>query len=300
MSLRVDTSLIPGALVVGHRGLGVLGSDIPSTGDNGAGYLYNDLTLPADAGKEVRGLILTQPSAGSLFAYEDSSFEFSGAPDGIYTFTYRLYVDGVDTGTGTSTLQVGSPVAAISVVTASPTFSGSANQSASCQTSATTASPVFSGSASVDGTPAEATISVTTASPAFSGSAAGITSTIARPTSDISNTGWTPSTGSDLYAMLDEVSPDDADYISTSSVGAVCKMSLNATQYPGSASQQLSLRASSSTGNGLTVVIKDGATTIATRSLTLTPTFDLHTITLTSGEIAAITSGNLTVEMTST
>lgn len=29
-------------------------------------------------------------------------------------------------------------------------------------------------------------------------------------------------------------------------------------------------------------------------------TFDLHTITLTSGEIAAITSGNLTVEMTST
>lgn len=150
MSLRVDTSLIPGALVVGHRGLGVLGSDIPSTGDNGAGYLYNDLTLPADANKEVRGLILTQPSAGSLFAYEDSSFEFSGAPDGSYTFTYRLYVDGVDSGTGTTTLTVGSPVAAVSAVTASPTFSGSA---------------------SVDGTPAEATISVMTASPVFSGSA---------------------------------------------------------------------------------------------------------------------------------
>ena len=100
--------------------------------------------------------------------------------------------------------------------------------------------------------------------------------------------------------MLDEVSPDDADYISTSSIGAVCKFGMNATQYPGSASQQLSLRASSSTGNGILVTIKDGATTIATRTLTLTPTFDLHTITLTSGEIAAITSGNLTVEMTST
>lgn len=300
MSLRVDSSLIPGALVVGHRGLGVLGSDIPSTGDNGAGYLYNDLTLPADAGKEVRGLILTQPSAGSLFAYEDSSFEFSGAPDGSYSFAYRLYVDGVDTGTGTSTLQVGSPVAAISVVTASPTFSGSASVDgtpAEATISATTASPVFSGQASSG---SSVTFAVTTASPAFSGSAAGITSTIARPNADISNTGWTPSTGSDLYAMLDEVSPDDADYISTSTLGAVCKMSLNATAFPGGASQQLSLRASSSTGNGILVTIKDGATVIATRSLTLTPSFDLHTITLTSGEIAAITSGNLTVEMTST
>ena len=132
------------------------------------------------------------------------------------------------------------------------------------------------------------------------GTASGQAQTIARPTSDISNTGWTPSTGSDLYAMLDEVSPDDADYISTSSVGAVCKFGMNATAFPGSASQQLSLRASSSTGNGLSVTIKDGATTIASRTLTLTPTFDLHTITLTSGEIAAITSGNLTVEMTST
>lgn len=124
--------------------------------------------------------------------------------------------------------------------------------------------------------------------------------TIARPSSDISNAGWTPSTGSDLYAMLDEVTPDDADYISTSTVGATCKFGMSATSYPGSASQQLSLRAASSTGSGLTVVIKDGATTIATRTLILTPTFDLHTITLTSGEIAAITSGNLTVEMTST
>ena len=124
--------------------------------------------------------------------------------------------------------------------------------------------------------------------------------TIARPNSDISNTGWTPSTGSDLYAMLDEVTPDDADYISTSILGAVCEFGMNATQYPGGASQQLSLRASSSTGNGILVTIKDGATTIASRTLTLTPTFDLHTITLTSGEIAAITSGNLTVEMTST
>lgn len=190
MSLRVDTSpLISGALVVGNRGLGVLGSAVPSAGDNGAGYLYNDLSLPADANKEVRGLILTQPSAGTLYAYEDSSFEFSGAPDGSYTFTYRLYVDGADTGVGTVNLQVGSPVAVVSATTSLPGFSGSAGQSASATIAAATGLPVFAGEASVDGTPAQATISAQPSLPTFSGGAsvvpgatAGISSATALPT----------------------------------------------------------------------------------------------------------------------
>lgn len=84
--------------VYNPREFGVLGSEIPSAGPNGAGYLYNDLTLPADANKEVRGQIVTWPSAGTLKAYEDSSFEFSGAPDGNYSFEYQLYVDGVAVG----------------------------------------------------------------------------------------------------------------------------------------------------------------------------------------------------------
>lgn len=182
MSLRVDTSpLISGALVVGNRGLGVLGSAVPSTGDNGAGYLYNDLSLPADASKEVRGLILTQPSAGTLYAYEDSSFEFTGAPDGSYTFTYRLYVDGADTGVGTVNLQVGSPVAAVSATTALPSFSGSASVDGTPATvtiSATTALPAFSGSASVSSA-AAASISTTTALPTFSGQALGFGGSVA-------------------------------------------------------------------------------------------------------------------------
>lgn len=107
--------------------------------------------------------------------------------------------------------------------------------------------------------------------------------------------GWSASNGgTDLWSMIDETVPDDNDYIYSSTTGQSHALALpaNCTSF--------SLRASSSTGNGLSVTIKDGATTIATRTLTLTPTFDLHTITLTSGEIAAITSGNLTVEMTST
>jgi hypothetical protein len=109
MSLRIDTSeWIAGSLLIGDTGLGVLGSAIPSTGGSGAGYAYNDLSLPADSTKEICGQITTWPSAGTLTAYEDTSFDFSGAPDGTYTFTYQLYVDGVATGSpATVTLSVG-------------------------------------------------------------------------------------------------------------------------------------------------------------------------------------------------
>lgn len=110
MSLRIDTTeWISGALLIGETGLGVLGQNIPSTGDNGPGYTYNDLSLPADNAKEICGRITSWPSAGTLFANEDTSFTFSGAPDGTYTFQYQLYVDGVATGSpATVTLTVGS------------------------------------------------------------------------------------------------------------------------------------------------------------------------------------------------
>lgn len=41
----------------------------------------------------------------------------------------------------------------------------------------------------------------------------GATYQYARPTSDIASGGWQPSSGGDLYAMLDEASADDGDYI---------------------------------------------------------------------------------------
>ena len=40
-----------------------------------------------------------------------------------------------------------------------------------------------------------------------------VTYQYARPSSDIAAGGWLPSTGGDLYAMLDETAADDADYI---------------------------------------------------------------------------------------
>jgi len=126
VSLRIDTAeWIAGALVIGGTGLGVLGSDIPSTGTHGASYLYNDLVLPADAGKEIRGLIVTPPSVGTFYAYEDGSFTFAGAPGGIHSFVYRLFVDGVDSGTATGTISIGSSILAGAVVFDDLTVAGS-------------------------------------------------------------------------------------------------------------------------------------------------------------------------------
>ena len=123
--------------------------------------------------------------------------------------------------------------------------------------------------------------------------------TIGRPTSDASNTGWAASTGSDLFAMLDEVTPNDADYIVATSLGAVCQVDLNPTVYPGTAAQVLKFRAKSSTGHGVIVRLKEGATTIRSMTQALTTSDTEYSITLTSGEIASITSGSLSVQLES-
>lgn len=102
-SERIDTSeWISSSEIIGDTGGGVLGSAIPSSGTSGAGYAYNDLSLPADAGKEICGRITTWPVGLTTFAArEDTSFDAT-APDGVYTFQYQLYVDYVATGSPTT------------------------------------------------------------------------------------------------------------------------------------------------------------------------------------------------------
>lgn len=255
MSLRIDTTeLISGAYVIGDVGLGVLGSDVPSEGEHGASYLYNDLTLPDDADKEIRGLIVTPPSAGTFYAWEDGSFSLTGAPDGEYTFVYRLYVDGADLGTATATITIGGST--------------------------------LSGSAVLDGITAGGGMSV--ALP-----------TIGRPAGDVSAGSWTPNTGSDLFAMLDEETPDAGDYISTASL-STCEILLQETVFPGSSVQAVRYRASSNTGNGITVTLKQGATTIAAWSHSLTAVDTLYTRVLTPEQLALIGPGALSIQLTAT
>lgn len=93
MSQRFDSAWISGAHLFGNAGLGVLAENIPATGDSGAAFPYNDLSLPADNGKEICGRVTTWPSYMSLFVYEDGSFEASGA-DGSDYFEAQLIVDG--------------------------------------------------------------------------------------------------------------------------------------------------------------------------------------------------------------
>ena len=169
--MRVDTlSLISGAVVCGDRGLGVLGSTILSDtaiGGNGSGYLYNDVD-GGDEAKEFRGLIVTPPSAGTFFAYEDGSFSLV-APDGSYTFVYRLYVDGADLGTATASVTIGaSSTASLAVTTDAAVFSGSASVSPVATLTATTDTAAFAGSASVSPI---ALLDTSTDSAIFSGSA---------------------------------------------------------------------------------------------------------------------------------
>lgn len=101
---RIDTSpFYADTLLIGDPGFGLLGSQIAATGDDGPGYLYNDISLPADADKEISGEIVTWPLHGELFADEDGSFIYT--PDtgyvGTDSFEYQLRVEGETVGSPT-------------------------------------------------------------------------------------------------------------------------------------------------------------------------------------------------------
>lgn len=137
MSVRVDTtSLIAGAVVVGDRGLGVTGAVIratTATGTHGPGILYDDWDSAADDTKEFRALVVTPPASGTLYVWEDGSFTLTGAADGTYTLTYRLYVDGVDLGTAVETITIGAGGGDTALVVSAATH-GHAAETASLST----------------------------------------------------------------------------------------------------------------------------------------------------------------------
>jgi hypothetical protein len=121
----------------------------------------------------------------------------------------------------------------------------------------------------------------------------------ARPSSDLSAGAWTPSTGAVLYAMLDEETASDTDYIETTTA-STCEVALNAVTDPATSSGQVvTIRAQSANGNDLVATLKQGATTIATRTFTsLGASWADYTITLSGAECDAITDyANLSVTL---
>lgn len=102
------TAPITGAHTVKkYPGFGILGADLPATGDNGGSPALNDGINPAS---EYHWRVETPPSAGALTIYPDLSAEFDadGIADGYYPWVYRLFEDGTDQGTATVSQTVGS------------------------------------------------------------------------------------------------------------------------------------------------------------------------------------------------
>ncbi len=120
--------------------------------------------------------------------------------------------------------------------------------------------------------------------------------TIGRPISDTTPGLWTPSTGTDLFACIDETTPSDTDYISVASA-SMCEMAIDTTVFPGGATQVLSYRASSTSGSTLTVRLRQSGSTIASWSHALTGTDTLYTQTLTAPQVAALASGSVSVQL---
>lgn len=130
------------------------------------------------------------------------------------------------------------------------------------------------------------------------GPVGGVTNSVARPSSDIAVGTWLPSSGIVLWDMLDEVTPNSADYIYTTTLSSTAILGLSTTTFPGGTRQKLRFRGSSSSGHSVTVTLKNGVTTIKSVTQPLTTVDTEYSILLSSAEIAAITSGTLTLQLT--
>lgn len=115
-----------------------------------------------------------------------------------------------------------------------------------------------------------------------------------RPSSDI-NTGWSCSTGTARYALIDETSASDSDYIYTNADGAYqeCKLSKPFTPLA-SGEGVLRFRAKRDVLGGeitITPSIRCGSTVIKTGSAVSPATsYTEYTLTLSSAEMGNITN----------
>jgi len=116
-----------------------------------------------------------------------------------------------------------------------------------------------------------------------------VTAQYARPISDVSAGGWTASTGSDLFAMLDETSANDSDYI-TSTTASTCEVALGSLSDPALSTGHIVRYRISATGGGIIVRLRQGTTTIATWTHDPAPaSLTTYSQTLSSGEADSIT-----------
>lgn len=118
-----------------------------------------------------------------------------------------------------------------------------------------------------------------------------VTAQYARPTSDVSAGTWTASTGSDLFAMLDETVADDGDYITTTNA-STCEVALGSLTDPAlSTGHIVRYRISATGGGGIIVRLREGSTTIASWTHDPAPASPTtYEQTLSGGEADSITN----------
>jgi hypothetical protein len=140
-----------GRRILGVPQVGILAATIASqtaTGDHGPGLLYDESINPVNAGKQLRLVVTSPPSAGVFFSYENGSFDFSGAPDGSYSIGYNVLADNALIGSDTATVVVG----AVSATAPGATLTGTSSLSAgtaSGQQNATAPGATLTGSSSI-------------------------------------------------------------------------------------------------------------------------------------------------------
>jgi len=119
----------------------------------------------------------------------------------------------------------------------------------------------------------------------------GVTAQFLRPISDVSNSGWTPSSGSDLFPMIGETTRNDATYISAIEAGATCEVLLGTSDGdPLSSVNHLPRIVMSAGSGGIIIRLKQGATLIKEWTYSsLAGSDTLYEPTLTGGEIDSIT-----------
>lgn len=124
----------------------------------------------------------------------------------------------------------------------------------------------------------------------------------ARPDSDVTVSGWTPSTGSTLYECIDESSASDADYIHRVRADDTCEVGLSNVTDPVSSSGHVLRVRNQKNGAGslgtCTAKLMQGASTIGTWTLTA-GSIATDAFTLSSGEADSITDySDLRVQIT--
>lgn len=115
--------------------------------------------------------------------------------------------------------------------------------------------------------------------------------TISRPSSDVTTTGWTASSGSVLYDMIDEVTPSDTDYIISPAINSTpgpAVFGITPTQASGTYNVRLRAKRTGATGDIRALLLDSGGATVGTSSWqALTASFAQYTLSVTTTGTAA-------------